>query len=57
MRWIETLSEGKISINHNNKTVLQLSAPDDTNYYSFSFSGNSAFRDVILDQALAISVS
>lgn len=56
MRWITTLSEGLVSLNHNDKTVLQLSAPDSSNYYQMSFQGEANFRDILLDQTLVQQV-
>ena len=56
MRWVTTMSEGMISLNHNDKTVMQLTAPDVSNYYQLGFSGDGVFRDVLLDPTLTLQV-
>lgn len=49
-------SDGKLSLHHNDKAVVQLYAPDESPYYLFSMQGNAAFRDVVLDKALSQQV-
>lgn len=56
MRWVQMMSEGKLSLNHNDKTVLQIGAPDASPYYTLGFTGSAAFRDLLLDQALGVQV-
>jgi hypothetical protein len=56
-RWMQTFSDGKLSLHHNDKTVLQLYAPDESPYYLLSMRGNAAFRDLILDKSLSNAVS
>lgn len=56
-RWMQTFSDGKISLHHNDKTVLQLYTPDESPYYLLSMRGNAAFRDLILDKSLSNAVN
>lgn len=55
-RWMQTFSDGKLSLHHNDHTVLQLYTPDESPYYLLSMQGNAAFRDLILDKAMANAV-
>lgn len=51
------MTEGVLSLHHNDKTVLQLGAPDASLYYQFSFAGEGVFRDILFEQSLVAQVT